>query len=92
MFYAYVLRSNIDSKFYTGYTTNLRLRLEKHLSGKVFSTKHRGDLKLIYFEGCINEFDAKAREKYLKSGRGKLFLKKRLKYWYKNLEAVAPNQ
>jgi len=68
-----------DNKFYTGYTKNLKLRLEQHQAGKVDSTKHRGNLKLIYFEGCLNRQDATHREKYLKTFHGKLFLKNRLK-------------
>jgi len=38
-----------------------------------------GPLELIYYEACINEEDARAREKYLKSGMGKRYLKNRLK-------------
>ena len=35
--------------------------------------------KLVYYEACINEYDAKAREKYLKTGMGKKYLTNRLK-------------
>ena len=83
MFYTYVLRSKKDGKLYTGYTNNLKERFQKHQSGEVISTKYRGELELVYFEGCISEIDAIRREKYLKSGRGKLFLKRRLKFWFK---------
>ena len=83
MFYTYVLRSKKDGKLYTGYTNNLKERFQKHQSGEVMSTKYRGELELVYFEGCISEIDAIRREKYLKSGRGKLFLKRRLKFWFK---------
>lgn len=34
---------------------------------------------LIYYEACLNEQDARYREKYLKSGLGKRYLKNRLK-------------
>jgi putative endonuclease len=68
-----------DHKYYTGFTTNLRNRLKEHQSGKVFSTKFRFPVKLIYYEACPEEEDAVQRERYLKSGRGKSFLKKRLK-------------
>jgi len=68
-----------DSKYYTGYTIDLRKRFNEHNSNKVFSTKNRGPFSLIYYEACINEDDAKAREKYLKSGMGKRYLKNRLK-------------
>ena len=77
-YYVYVLLSEIDNQFYTGYTFNLRERIILHNAGKVVSTKHRRPLKLIYFEGCINQQDATRREKYLKSGSGKIYLRKRI--------------
>lgn len=40
---------------------------------------------LVYFEVCGNEQDARAREKYLKSGMGKRYIRNRLKYYLKNL-------
>ena len=51
----------------------------EHNRGKVFSTQYRMPLELIYYEACLNEQDARAREKYLKSGMGKRYLKNRLK-------------
>jgi len=83
MFYVYVLKSQKDRKYYTGYTKSIRERFKKHNTGGVTSTKHRVNLELVYLEGSLNEFDSIRREKFLKSGRGKVFLKKRLKYWYK---------
>jgi len=81
-YYTYVLKSLKDGKNYTGYTQNLKLRLERHNNGEVESTKNRRPLKLIYFEACLNQQDATHREKYLKTHYGKMFIKNRLKYWY----------
>jgi len=78
-YYVYVLQSEKDSKFYTGYTKNLKLRFEQHKNGLVDSTKNRRPLKLVYFEACLNQQDATHREKYLKSFHGKMFLGNRLK-------------
>lgn len=78
-YYVYILKSKRDNKFYTGYTKNLKLRFEKHMNGLVNSTKERRPLKLVYFEGCLNQQDATHREKYLKTYLGKMFLKNRLK-------------
>ena len=78
-YYVYVLRSETEHKFYTGYTSNLKLRFEQHNKGQVFSTKSRRPLELIYFEGCLNQQDATHREKYLKTHYGKMFLKNQLK-------------
>jgi putative endonuclease len=36
-------------------------------------------MKLIYWEGCINQQDATRREKYLKSAWGKRYIKERLR-------------
>jgi len=78
-YYVYVLLSEKDNKFYTGYTKNLKLRFEQHKKGLVESTKDRRPLKLIYHEACLNQQDATHREKYLKIYLGKMFLKNRLK-------------
>lgn len=80
MFYfVYVLLFEKDKQFYTGYTENLKLRLEEHKKGRVPSTKQRGKFDIIYFEECLNQQDATHREKYLKTYLGKLFLRNRLK-------------
>jgi putative endonuclease len=79
MHYTYVLRSQRDNQFYTGYTTDLKLRFEEHNKGHVKSTKDRVPLELAYYEACLNRDDATKREKYLKSFHGKMFLKNRLK-------------
>ena len=76
-FYVYVLLSEKDGNFYTGYTNNIQPRIKSHNSGKVMSTKYRIPLKLINWEGCLNQQDATRREKYLKSGNGKIYLKNR---------------
>ena len=79
MFYTYILRSKKDGNLYTGATNDLRKRFGQHQNNQVVSTKGREPFELIYYEACLNQQDAFAREKYLKSGRGKLYLKKRLK-------------
>ncbi|MFH0819915.1 MAG: GIY-YIG nuclease family protein [bacterium] len=79
MYYTYVLQSSKDNNFYTGYTDDLKNRVTQHNKGLNLSTKFRRPLKLIYYEACLNKKDAKQREKYLKSGIRKRFLKQRLK-------------
>lgn len=79
IFYTYVIQNKKDGKWYTGFTNNLRRRFKEHNDNKVSSTKGRGEFELIYYEACIDEQDAREREKYLKSGMGKRYLKNRLK-------------
>lgn len=79
MTYTYVIHSKKDGKWYTGAASDLRKRFNEHNEGKVMSTKGRGPFDLIYYEACLNREDAFAREKYLKSGMGKRYLRNRLK-------------
>ena len=81
--YTYVLKSLKDNKFYTGYTINLKKRLELHLLGKVNATKHRRPLKLVYYEASLNKEKAIKREKYFKTGFGRRFLNNRLEDYFK---------
>lgn len=79
MYFVYVLQSQKDNKWYTGSTSDLYRRLEEHNNGQVQSTKNRKPFNIIYYEACINEHDARTREQYLKTARGKRYLKNRLK-------------
>ena len=79
MVYVYLLQSEKDRKWYTGCTNDLKKRFAEHNQGAVYSTKNRGPFILIYYEACLNKSDAFTREKYLKSGLGKRYLKNRLK-------------
>lgn len=54
-YYIYVLLSERDGLFYTGYTSNLQNRLIQHNNGEVKSTARRLPFKLIYWEGCLNQ-------------------------------------
>ncbi|MEK7310316.1 MAG: GIY-YIG nuclease family protein [Planctomycetota bacterium] len=79
MFYVYVIRSRKHGRCYTGYTDDLRKRFKEHNNNKVISTKNRGPFELVYYEAWLNKYDAITREKYLKTGMGKRYLKNRLK-------------
>ena len=79
MWYTYLIHSKKDKRWYTGCTDDLRERFKRHMGGLVPSTKGRGPFSLIYYEACLSKDDAFAREKYLKSGMGKRYLKNRLK-------------
>ena len=85
MYYVYLLLCEKDGKFYTGSTHDLKRRIAEHEAGSVKSTVRRKPLKLIYYEACLNETDARVRERYLKSGAGKKYLRNRLKRYLENL-------
>ena len=80
--YVYILRSHKDGRWYTGYTQDLRMRIAQHDAGHTLSTSSRGPWQLIYYEASIDPDDARARERYLKSGMGKRYIKNRLKAFF----------
>jgi len=82
MWYVYLLLSKKINKWYIGSTKDLRKRILTHNAGKNKSTKYGIPWKLIYYEVGLNKDDARAREKYLKSGVGRRFLKNRLKFFF----------
>jgi len=77
--YVYVLRSELDKQFYTGYTTDLDQRVKDHNKGRVTSTRRRTPFILVYWEGCLSQRDATRRERYLKTAWGKRYIKNRLR-------------
>jgi len=79
MEYTYVLLSERDGRFHTGSTGDLRARFRDHNAGRVHSTAYRRPLKLIYYEACMHVGDARRRERFLKTGKGKRYLSNRLK-------------
>jgi putative endonuclease len=87
MFYVYVLRSESDSGFYIGFSTDLKRRLSEHRRGASFATKSRGPWKLIYYEAYTEREDAEGREKFLKSGAGRRFLHAQLRNYLKRFPA-----
>jgi len=88
-YHVYVLRSGTDDQNYVGCTNNLKRRFEEHNSGKVFSTKNRIPLALIYVETHLNRDGAFSREKFLKSGWGKNYLKKVMKNYLHDLQTFS---
>ena len=85
MFYVYVLKSQKDHLLYTGATSDLRNRLEKHNKGLIESTKDRKPFDLIYYEACIDKRDAFRREKYLKSSLRQTIYKKQDKRLFERI-------
>ncbi len=74
---AYALRSRKDHGLYIGLTSNLERRLEEHNRGYNRSTRPRAPFDLIYVKACGSRSEAREKEKFLKSGQGREFLKQR---------------
>ena len=89
MFYVYLLHSTKDNGFYIGFSTDLKRRLSEHKRGASFATKSRGPWKLIYYEAYTEREDAEGREKFLKSGAGRRFLRAQLRHYLKRFPSRA---
>jgi putative endonuclease len=67
----YVLRSSKNGRLYTGSTNDLVRRLSEHARGKSRYTRLAGPFELVLKEDWESRLDARRREKYLKTGRGR---------------------
>jgi putative endonuclease len=74
-YYVYAIISSVRQYIYVGLTDNLDRRIAEHNNGYNKTTKPYAPFILIYSEKVNNRIDARMREKYLKSGVGKAFLK-----------------
>jgi putative endonuclease len=81
MHYTYILKCKTEKGYdlYIGSTADLKERLKDHKTKSVFTTKKFINIELIYYEACNNKTDALIREKQLKTGFGRGYIKRRLK-------------
>jgi len=77
MYYIYILRL-INGKFYIGFSSDLRKRIEVHQEGNVSQTRRLRPLKLVFYAAFASKKKALQFEKYLKSSSGFAFRNKRL--------------
>jgi putative endonuclease len=75
MFFVYVLYSKKYNRFYTGMSIDVLKRLKQHNLRQNKSTKAYIPWKLIYTEEFESRPEARKKEKYLKSGVGREFIK-----------------
>ncbi|MBP9103514.1 MAG: GIY-YIG nuclease family protein [Chitinophagaceae bacterium] len=75
MLFIYAIKSLSRNYLYVGMTNDLERRIAEHNNGENKSTKAYRPFKLIYSETFPDRISARAKEKYLKSGIGKEFLK-----------------
>ena len=76
MWFVYILKC-ADNSYYTGCTSDLDDRIKRHLKRENTYTKDRLPVTLIYYSAFQDKYKAYEFEKYLKSGSGKAFARKR---------------
>jgi putative endonuclease len=78
MWYVYAIYNPVQERVYIGQTTDLARRLKEHnrkADKSSFTSRFDGDWQLVYKESVSSRTEALKREKYLKSYRGRLFVK-----------------
>jgi len=75
MFTVYAISSEVRNYIYVGLTSNLTKRIDFHNNGYEQTTKPYRPFRLIYNQEFPDRPSAREREKYLKTGVGKSFLK-----------------
>lgn len=76
MFFVYAIKSCFKNYIYVGLTNNSQRRIEQHRAGKEKTTAPYRPFDTLIIEEYPTRIDARIREKYLKSGIGKEWLKK----------------
>ncbi len=73
-YFVYVLLDKYN-RFYIGQTKNLENRIQDHNLGRTKSLRGRFPFKVIHTERFETRVEAVRRERNLKSGQGRLWLK-----------------
>lgn len=78
MRFAYILRSEMDGSYCFGSTTNVDERVKQHNQGLSNHTSKYRPWQLVWFGAFVSKARAEAFERYLKTGSGHAFSRKRL--------------
>ena len=70
-YYVYIIKSESYGTRYVGSTNNVNKRLLEHNNGRCRYTKGRRPWELLKIEEYVARSEAMAREKFLKSGKGR---------------------
>jgi len=90
-YYVYILQNKSKDFIYVGYSEDLRLRVSSHNKGESRSTKPYIPLELIHYEAYRSRNDAKRREDYFKTTKGKTTLRTMLKDYFEKIEKAPKN-
>ncbi len=75
-YYIYILYSEKSDKFYTGASSDINTRLERHNAGATKSTKSGRPWKIVYSEEFDTNTEALNRERYIKKQKSRIFITK----------------
>ncbi len=75
MFYTYVIYSTLRRYIYVGLTNDFERRFSEHQNGENKTTKPYRPFEVLLVEEYNTRIEARQREKFLKTGIGKEYLK-----------------
>jgi putative endonuclease len=75
-YFVYIIQSTTSGKWYIGYSSELKTRIQNHNAGFNASTKNRGPWVLIFVREFTSKMDALELERYLKQTRNKEYIRK----------------
>ncbi|HOK56386.1 MAG TPA: GIY-YIG nuclease family protein [bacterium] len=78
MYWVYVLK-NKEGRIYIGQTEDIEKRLEYHNRGWSRYTKGKGEWEIVLKECYNSRKEAIKREKELKTGKGREYIKEKIK-------------
>ena len=85
IYWVYIIQNSNDFSWYIGFTADLQRRINEHNQKKSpYTSRKIGKWKLIYAELYRDKKDALGREKFLKSGSGRKFIKKQIANYLAN--------
>jgi len=84
-YYVYILENKVKNFIYVGYSEDIKNRYETHNQGKVTSTKAYLPLEIIHYKAYKHIQDAKRRENYFKTTKGKVTLRQMLKEYFSSI-------
>ena len=79
MYYVYAIKSKLKNYIYVGLTNNPKRRIKQHNDKKEKTTSPYSPFETLIIEEYTTRIGARKREKYLKSGIGKEYLKSLLR-------------
>ena len=74
----YIIKGLTNGKHYVGITNNVQRRLQEHAGGATKGRQVIGEFKLLYTEEFADYPSARRREKFLKSGQGRKWIKENI--------------
>jgi putative endonuclease len=82
MYYVYLIRSRTTGKTYIGQTSDMEKRLAYHNDPAnrltLYTKRNQGPWLLVYSEQYASRQEAVKRERFLKSGKGRAFIKNKI--------------